>query len=325
MGLGGFIKAATGLFSKRDNGVTLTQEQAELVKGLVAKEMEQISRQRHDIVDKAALKGETIPIISICVIRDGTSLEERAYIEHNMQELIEKYGESMPVNTALRLSREWADEEKVWSDDPGCYERQLQRRDGSPLFPVERRVVTIQEILDAQKKDSALLLQFKEKFTSFYNECMCEMKRNNSLDSASSLLQETMSMLEEATAIGGNLERESGALEVLEESLIKSMNKAMPDGAEILEKAHSLSSMKRVPFFAQSVGKYKAISEDEVVPSLIAEDLETIETMGILSRAFGPDFKPGDADIRAALDEAVERGFSRQRAGKVLTAWAGYT
>lgn len=323
MGLGGFIKAAVGLFVNRNDGVTLTREQADHVQGLVKKELAQISLQMHETVDKGALEGKTVPITTICVVRDGASEEEKAYIGQMLHELIEKYGESMPVNTAHRLSREWAEEETVWSENPGCYERHLQRRDGSPLFTVERSIVTILEIMGAQEKDSSILQQFKKKFEDFYNECSLE-KRNSTLEYASSLLQETQGMLEEAAAVGGNLEREVEVLQSLEESLIKAMNESMFDGADLLKQAHNLSLMARVPFFAQSVGKHKCIPENEVVSSLLAEDLDTIETMGFASRSFGPDFKPNDVDIKVALDVAVERGFSRQRAGKILTAWVGH-
>jgi hypothetical protein len=61
MGLGDFIKAAVGFFSKRDDRVTLTRDKAERVRGLIAKEPGQISRQMHDVVDKGALEGKTIP------------------------------------------------------------------------------------------------------------------------------------------------------------------------------------------------------------------------------------------------------------------------
>lgn len=325
MGFGGFlIKAAIEFFSKRDTGVTLTQEQAEHVLELTKKERAQISRQMHDVVDKGALDGKTVSVNSICVSRVGASPEERAYIEHTMQELIEKYGENMPVNTAHRLSRQWADEEKVWSDAPGCYERQLQRRDGSLLFSAERRIVTIQEILDAQEKDLTLLQQYKKKFESFCNNQMRKMNQNNSAEYVLSLLQETQDMLEEAAALGENLEPEQDVLQTLEKALIKSMNDAMPDGAEQLDRAQSLSLMARIPFFAQSGGKHKTILENEVAASLLSENLETIKAMGIVSRSFGPNFKPGEADIRTTLDVAVGRGFSKQRAGKILSAWAGY-
>jgi chemotaxis regulatin CheY-phosphate phosphatase CheZ len=323
MELGDIIKAKVGFFSKRDNSVTLTQEQAQQVHGLVKKELAQISRQMHDVVDKGALDGKTIQVSSICLIPDGATKEERASIEQAMQELIEKYGENMPVNTAHRLSCEWGGEEKVWNDNPGCHERQLQRRDGSPFFPVNRRVVTIQEILDAQEKDSALLQRFKEKFEKiFHNEDIPESEKNNSLAYASSMLQETQNLLEEAAGIGGNLNRELNMLQALEDKLIKFMNDAAPNAAEILEKARSVSSLARMPFLAQS--KNKTIPENEIVPSLLAENLDSIAAMGVVSRALGKDFTPSDADIRVALDNAVEYGFSKQRAGKILAAWGGY-
>jgi hypothetical protein len=75
MGFGDFIKAGVRFFSRPDNRVTLTltQDQAEHVHGLVAKEQEKISRKMHDLVDKGALEGKAVPISSICVGREGGS------------------------------------------------------------------------------------------------------------------------------------------------------------------------------------------------------------------------------------------------------------
>jgi len=324
MGVFRFIKEAVGIFSNRNDGVNLTREQAELVKGLIEKERLQISRQMHDAVDKGAIEGKTVSATSICKIPDNASPEERARIEQVMQELIDKYGENIPVNTMHRLSREWGGEEKTWGDNPGCNERQLQRRDGSPLFPVERRIVTIGEILDAQERDRVLQKEFKIKFGTFIQESKREMKTNNSLGYLSYLLQETQSMIEEASAISGDIGGEAEELLKLEELLINSLNDAMPDGAERLKEAQNMSYLSRMPFIALSTGKHRTIPDNEVVPSLLAEDLKIINFIGSVSRSFGPDFRPRDADIRSALDKAVDRDFSKQRAAKILAAWVGY-
>src|SRR5271169_6485620 len=46
------------------------------------------------------------------------------------------------------------DDKLVWSANPGCFERHLQRRVGNPLFPASSRYVTQVEIDGARARDS---------------------------------------------------------------------------------------------------------------------------------------------------------------------------
>lgn len=41
-----------------------------------------------------------------------------------------------------------------WKPYPGCFERHLQRRYKSFLFPIDRQEVSLQELQEARQKDS---------------------------------------------------------------------------------------------------------------------------------------------------------------------------
>jgi hypothetical protein len=212
------------------------------------------------------------------------------------------------------------DEESIWSDNPGCFERHLQRREGNILFPPERRIISKKEIKDAQQKDRIEQEQFAKKINSF-GERTEIINENIPPNQASSILQEVQNLIEEAAEIGGAIESYIQVLENTENNIIESLNKAVPGGADLLKQAQSLSMLKRSPYIAQISRKDSPIHKDEEIPTLLSEDLETIALEGYKSRAFAPDYRPNEAEIRKYLKDAVNRGFSKEAADKIISAW----
>jgi hypothetical protein len=210
--------------------------------------------------------------------------------------------------------------EKKWSDSPGCFERHLQRREGNLLFPPGRRIVTRKEIEEAREKDKMEQQQFIEKTNIFLTNTMKVIKgKLLQLDEVSPILEEVMELIEEAMSIGGNIEDVIERLDSLEETLMQSLNKT--DGVELLEKAMSLSCIKRIPYMAQFSRKNSPILKEEEIPALLSEDLNTISLEGYTSRAFAPNYRPNEADITSHLEKAVSNGFSKERAAQIIAAW----
>jgi hypothetical protein len=102
---------------------------------------------------------------------------------------------------------------------------------------------------------------------------------------------------------------------------MESMNKAMPEGAEQLKLMHSYAVTERWPYFAQSMRKNSPIRKEEEIPTLLTEDAETISFEGYKSNAFGPDYRPNEADVRTHLENSVNEGFSKERAARIADAW----
>jgi hypothetical protein len=151
------------IYSKKKNTVTITKDQAKLVLDMVAKEKKEIASEIHDVVDKGALEGKTLPVESVSKYTEGMTEEQKRYVDEFKQELIEQYGPTLPINTAHRLAKQLNGEGQMWSEKPGCFERHLQRRDGNLLFPPERRIVTYKEIEEAKEKDRAERQVFEKK------------------------------------------------------------------------------------------------------------------------------------------------------------------
>jgi len=57
-----------------------------------------------------------------------------------------------------------------WRQAPGCFERQLQRMEGNPLFPEDRRHPTDQDILQAREKDDADLKQLDSDVQKLFDD-----------------------------------------------------------------------------------------------------------------------------------------------------------
>lgn len=208
-----------------------------------------------------------------------------------------------------------------WSKVPGCFERHLQRRSGSALFPLERRKTSIEEIAQARRKDEV----DQERFLQAVRNLGARLE--NSEDTTpfstlrdSSTLEKIQALLEEAASIGGNIQNAIHHLQTTEEKVMQYLSKSMPEGKGLFEEAKSLSVLARTPFMAQLKRKDTPILPGEEVPTLLSEDFATISVIGFMSRSF-PGFKPREADIRKHLDEAVQQGFSKKQALNLITAW----
>ncbi len=207
-----------------------------------------------------------------------------------------------------------------WHEKPGCFERHLQRRYNNPLFPADRRTVSGEELNEARKKDDSNLKEFIKQYTLWLSGAN-NLKENSSVEDLKHCLQDTQYLAELASAIGCDLENEISVLEAMEQKIISFMNAQIPQGAELLEKAHSLSATQRIPYFAQAGMKDTPILKNEELASLLSEDTETIKVAGLMSRSFSPNYRPNSEDVQKLLDEAVKNGLDTEYAKEVANAF----
>lgn len=305
------------IYQRRKGKLTLTKEQAELVRDLITKERVEIEKKRQAIIDEGAGEGNTLPIDNLFA-----HVQNKEFIEFQKERLLGKYGPNIPVDVAYRLMKEFdPDEQAPWSLKPGCYERHLQRREGNLLFPKERRTVTQNEIDRAREKDNLELKAFAAKSATFMDEMPERLKKLKTLTEGSAVLREVQVLISELASLGGETESRMDILLKLEDQLIRDMSQVMPEGAALLREAHDMEVMNRNEFLAQQRRKDSPILPDETVPALLSEDLETISFVGYISRTFGPNFKPNEEDVKKCLGEAVLQGLSQKRAMLILQAW----
>lgn len=206
-----------------------------------------------------------------------------------------------------------------WRETPGCFERHLQRRCNNPLFPSERCTISSDELNEARKKDDSNLKEFIKQYTLWLSGAS-NLNENSSIDDLQHCLRDTQHLAELAATVGGDLENEISVLETMEQKLTSFMNARVPQGAELLETAHSYSVVKRIPYFAQAWMKDTPILKIEELASLLSEDIETIKTAGFYSRSFS-GYRPNNEDVQELLDEAVKRGLDKEYAKEVIEAF----
>lgn len=323
-------------YKKQKSVMTLNAEQAEMVVGLIDKEKQALADQMLDMADKAALNGATVTVESIVPIMPAMKEELRKQWEDYKQSLIDTYGTGIPANTAHRLSMEMEGNGRMWSMYPGCFERHLQRRDGNPLFPPERRLILRKEIVEAVEKDRVEAQVFKIKHRAFVDSklILFNSKKNMKPIEANELLREVMVLAEECAIYGESVHEEKEHLERTEEILMNSMNEVMPEGAENLRTINALSCQKRKDYAAQYNRKDTPILKEELMATLLSEDLMYITGAGITCKGYGldnissadesrkrPDKLPNTNDIQSFLENAVNDGFSKSRANQIMAAW----
>jgi hypothetical protein len=206
-----------------------------------------------------------------------------------------------------------------WEENPGCFERHLQRRYNNPLFPTERQKISTEELTQARAKDRISQKEFLKQYALLVSEVI-RLEGNMSISDCRKCLQDTIFLLKLRASIGGDLENETAVLEKVENNLMADMNASLPEGEELLEKAHAVSMVARIPYMAQLKRSDTPILETEELPTLLSEDMETIRTVGFASREF-PDFRPNGRDVEQYLKESMNKGFDANRANEILEAW----
>jgi len=92
----------------------------------------------------------------------------RVYAEGIFPELVSKI-DFDPVSVAfLKIETAYKGLTNRWREDPGCFERHLQRMEGNPLFPESQRNPTDEVILDARAKDDVELEKLANDVKAFF-------------------------------------------------------------------------------------------------------------------------------------------------------------
>ena len=311
------------LYSRRKDTMTLARDQEETVSKVVRKEIAKLAEKTREMVERAASKGESVSLDEAFSDTGNLPDHTKSELELIKKESFYRYGPKIPNHVFERVINQLdPDEESPWSDNPGCFERHLQRREGNLLFPPERRMVTQKEIDEATERDRLEQQAFAEKFYAFLAKTVAPKNTDLPPCDALSLLTELGKLLAEAASIGGeDIAQFMQILQSTEDKLKQSWIEAVPDGTDDMNSITNLSAMDRIYYFAQALRKDSPILKEEEIPALLSEDLGVISLAGYVSRAFAPNYRPNETDIRSHLEKAVIDGFSEERAAQILSAW----
>jgi len=329
------------IYSKRKNTLTIemSTDQAANYMQFIGIEKLVIEEKMQDIVDYEALKGNTV---SVTEMFQKIEAESGKDAHEYMEWVLENYGTVIPANTAHRIEMQILGC-KMWSDNPGCFERHLQRRDGNPLFPPERRVVVRKEIEDARIKDKAEQNLYHAKCDLFHIKSKAAHEsRDADINTVKTLLQEIMELIQDGAKYGESVNQDVEYLERLEQIFIDLLVDDLPESSDIFRRLVALSSLARDPSTAQYARPDSPIYKNEFIPTLLSEDLQYIHVAAMKCKGYDLDSRPSDADmsnhpsrmpntadVRECLDRAIADGFSKERATEIMTTWNeardGYT
>lgn len=210
-----------------------------------------------------------------------------------------------------------------WSQAPGCFERHLQRRYANPLFPHGQRSVTLEDITAAQLKDLHDYNQLRDSFLTFVQKTS-ELPSIMSAIRVSSLRQEIERLIERATEIGLLAQEIRTVLVETRRDMLATLRqsvKAYPTALEALDKANRQydSSWPLISnhFIAQLSRSDSPIINEDIVPSLLSEDLDTVklatkylsnDTISGIAKATHETVESVDSDTRKSyrLDEKLK-------------------
>ncbi len=173
--------------------------------------------------------------------------------------------------------------ELLWSQNPGAYERHLQRRYNNPLFPPNRQRVTLQELRSARARDQANAAAVRQEFYSFVREL--DLPDDfMTLTEFNTLRKRTEDLHERALAVGGDVSDVVNGLIGLRKVLIQSVQEGAsnnPDALSAIQKAESryqaYARWAHIPVVMQNI--QDMFPGEELVPALLTEDPDTIRTV----------------------------------------------
>lgn len=213
----------------------------------------------------------------------------------------------------------------IWSDNPGSFELHLYRRYNNLLFLESRRnvvqsdidVARTRDILDAKILDQQQRMLFEE--ISLIDELVSPNMLNQ-------IREKIDKLIETALGIGGPADEILSGLQKLREVIINTSRKSFVDHSELLAKLEDAEQFHKnymaeffVPFLAQMGRKDGPIPADEIVPSLLMQEPDTIR---IVMSQFDADFRQVfSREAVSLLQEALLHGLPVDRIPEILAAF----
>jgi hypothetical protein len=199
-----------------------------------------------------------------------------------------------------------------WRQNPGCFERQLQRMEGNPLYPEDQRQPSDADIRVAREKDDAdrkqLDLDVQRLLADFKNLIKVGTVEGKRLID---FLQHRVEPLMERSA-----EVSESAVQqhvpTLQKLILTSLNTLKKSSGTDLETDTFERSWRRMTnvFIAQKGRDDTPIGESDVVISLLCEDAKTIEEVVSVYHELDPGIIDSMREMaRLHLELAVLDGF----------------
>lgn len=309
------IKKIKNIFSGRSKKINLalSKDEFDTIENLISEKKAKISLEMHRIADEKAKNGVMVEVKNIFDEFDYEISKQSDVYKNCITRLEYNFSGKVPYNTALRIFRGLICEEFIWDENPGINEEYLKSRDGNPLYPKSKRIISIKEIFNAKKKDKELQVEFNIKYelfkTKFYN-----LKNNSDFFE---LYKEVLDLKKEALKVRGSALMNLPELDSIIELLC---NEILPKNQELEKLALDLKNISNLEGF---LIQFTVVEKDDLAAFILSSDDETIFRYGNLLLNFGNDFQPGLEDLELVLKNSVKEGLCQERAEYILDVLHG--
>lgn len=244
--------------------------------------------------------------------------------------------------------------EIIWRPHPGCHERHLQRRCNNPLFPPSRRHVTLEEVGIARKKDDLELAAFDKKVLDHLNKMKVpppdewvafvdDVKNKRRLfeetgefepaveppthfEENKKAYHDTGLLIKESLALGQSVSEERELLIKSESATFDILvSNLPPDAAQHLTDYQAMTETERIEFLQQANRPDSPILQDEEIPSLLSEDLESIRRLAFMYSVVQSNTPAGTYvhslnEVEEILEHASKEGLDEKKKQSILNA-----
>lgn len=176
----------------------------------------------------------------------------------------------------------------VWSENPGCFERHLQRKFNNPLFSPKNRKVSKHEIDTARQKDIKDTEDLQQEIEKLYNDFkQKKLELNLTVGEAGDLREKIDNLTCRTLTVDGGALAFMPLLFELRTTIIDDwrvylLTNGKEDLIKVLDEAERLFAAEdilKTPFVLQFMRKDSPICrlDIDIVPSVLSEEIKTIE------------------------------------------------
>ena len=343
---------------KQQYGRRIPLHAVDLFKRRIDEEMSEIKREKQRNLDKATEKGATIDVAQLRAKMEKAKAQylgdDRAAFNRGIDQFVmsleAKYGTAIPVAEASELADQleedirknkevarsgeqtvsssslepkqqdfYAGTKSHWSSSPGSFERQLQRREGNPMFPKALREPTNEDIQKARANDERDFNAAEEAATSWIKGVEALLENGATIGTMAPHHKSSSEVMQLCAIAGAPAEsyrlKVKGIDSSIAAQIIEAMEKRSPEDAAKVREADkswvALGSISSHPLFAQLARKDGPIGEDEQVSTILCETVQTVnEIVGIVSTAQMQDAKSWYRQALDLMKQAKEARFS---------------
>jgi len=172
-----------------------------------------------------------------------------------------------------------------FSANPGAHERQLQRRYNNPLFPASRREVSMSDVEQARRCDSTERQKHNGEFRALLDKAV-NLGGNEDTEVILDLKQEIDRLYVECMSLGGDTEKEQTGLIKIHDVIMNTIRQSAGNDRLAIKELDKEQQARQVhlelmqhPLVAHLLRKDSPIEEDELIPTLLSENIDSIRTV----------------------------------------------